>query len=416
MIFFYPNPIFSVQFCTMPQHPREIRIEDYDYALPENKIPLYPSVERGGSKLLVYKKGSIADFSFTELGRVLPQNALLVFNQSKVIPARMVMFRDTGARIEIFLLQPVGQDHQMALQSKKTCTWSCLVGGAKKWKENEELSVDLGNGAVLRASKMGRNEEYFEVCFEWVGSLFFADVIEKVGKIPLPPYIKRETTEEDAKRYQTVYAHDAGSVAAPTAGLHFTEELLQQLKIQGHSAQYITLHVGAGTFKPVSAERMEDHTMHTEQFVVSRSLIQALLDHGSSPVIPVGTTSMRTLESIYWLGAACFNTGETDWMVRQWQPYSDALPCTRIQALEALLRVFDRMDFLEKEASTCILIAPGYTFRICDGLVTNFHQPKSTLLLLVSALLGEQWKEVYSHALRADYRFLSYGDSSFLAP
>lgn len=401
----------------MKPDPRQIRIEDYSYHLPEEHIPLFPPAVRGQSNLVVCRGGTMQKDTFVNLGQFLPAQAMLVFNQSRVIPARLVMHRSSGARIEIFLLQPFEMEHIGALQASEWCTWSCLVGGAKKWKDNEVLELPLTDGVILKAHRLDRTEEYFNVRLEWTGEVVFADILEMAGKIPLPPYLKRETTPEDNERYQTVYARLSGSVAAPTAGLHFTNEILAQLQSQGHTLQYLTLHVGAGTFKPVSASTMEGHHMHIEHFVLSRELVQSILEHGQRPIIPVGTTSMRTLESLYWLGVQCIlDPALQSFHVDQWQAYDSKVDVSRDQALRALLHRLIALQIDQCDATTGILIAPGYTFHLCDGLVTNFHQPQSTLLLLAAALIGEQWREVYRFALEHNVRFLSYGDSSLLMP
>jgi S-adenosylmethionine:tRNA ribosyltransferase-isomerase len=417
MIFFCPNTQAVTILYPMKSNPRQIRIEDYSYQLPDEHVPLFPPAVRGQSNLVVYQSGEMHKTSFVKLAQHLPDQAMLVFNQSRVIPARLVMHRASGARIEVFLLQPFEMEHQGALQSRSTCTWSCLVGGAKKWKENEVLELNLTSGVVLRAHRIGRTDEYFNIQLEWTGDVVFAEILEMAGKIPLPPYLKRESTAEDNERYQTVYARLSGSVAAPTAGLHFTDHILTELQAKGHPLEYLTLHVGAGTFKPVSADTMEGHHMHVEHFVLSKDLIQAILNHGERPIIPVGTTSMRTLESLYWLGVQCLQNPELkNFHVDQWQAYDSTTEVTREHALRALLERLSSLKIDHCDATTGILIAPGYGFHLCDGLITNFHQPQSTLLLLVAALIGEKWRDVYQFALNQDIRFLSYGDSSLLIP
>ena len=401
----------------MKTHPRDLRIQDFSYDLPEDRIPLFPPSQRGGSKLLIYRQSTIQHEAFEVLPKALPALSLLVFNQSKVIPARLWMQRASGARIEIFLLEPANTDHLTALQAVGSGKWTCLVGGAKKWKDDEFLTAMLPSGNQLRANKEGRNEEYFTISFEWEGEATFAEIIEEIGKIPLPPYLKRETSKEDEERYQTVYARLAGSVAAPTAGLHFTNQCLNELNQQGHASAYLTLHVGAGTFKPVSASSMEDHHMHTEHFVLSKELVDQVLASLHRPIIPVGTTSMRTLESLYWLGVQCMGQPLTSvFHVSQWQPYATDCHVSTSEALQALRLRLEALQIEACEATTAILIAPGYTFRICNGLVTNFHQPQSTLLLLVAALIGEDWRSVYQYAMAHGFHFLSYGDSSLLLP
>jgi S-adenosylmethionine:tRNA ribosyltransferase-isomerase len=398
----------------MNTDPRLLRIDDFSYELPNSCVPLFPATTRDGSRLLHYKQGEITATLFNQLPALLPEPCFFVFNQSKVIPARMNFERASGARIEIFLLQPVNNSHQGALGAIGSSTWSCLVGGAKKWKEEEILSFEYAPGMQVFAHKLERDDAYFIIRFEWAEPIAFAQVLEATGRMPLPPYLKRDTTPEDEIRYQTVYAAQAGSVAAPTAGLHFTDEVMHQLTNKGHALHYVTLHVGAGTFKPVSTDAMADHLMHTECFILERNFVQALI-HNHRPVVPVGTTSMRTLESLYWLGVACIENPELNsFFVAQWTPYEDNGSVSTQKALQALLDRMDALGIVACEARTSILIAPGYTFRVCHGLVTNFHQPHSTLLLLVAAFIGQDWRSVYQFALRNEFRFLSYGDSSLL--
>jgi S-adenosylmethionine:tRNA ribosyltransferase-isomerase len=398
----------------MNTDPRLLRIEDFSYELPDASIPLFPSETRGGSRLLHYNHGEITATTFNQLPALLPEPCFFVFNQSKVIPARLHFERASGARIEIFLLQPVANSHQVALEATGSSAWSCLVGGAKKWKEEEILAFEYAPGMRVHAHKLGRDDAYFIIRFEWTEPIAFAQVLEAAGQMPLPPYLKRDTTPEDEIRYQTVYAAQAGSVAAPTAGLHFTDEVMHQLTNQGHALHYLTLHVGAGTFKPVSAAAMADHLMHTECFILERSFVEALI-HNNQPVVPVGTTSMRTLESLYWLGVACIENPElSTFYVSQWTPYEANASLSTKEALQALAHRMQTLGIMACQASTSILIAPGYTFRVCRGLVTNFHQPHSTLLLLVAAFIGQDWRSVYQFALRNEFRFLSYGDSSLL--
>lgn len=400
--------------------PKKLAIKDFVYDLPEERIAKFPLPVRDQSKLLHYRQGQIIDHTFTALPTLLPPNTLLVFNDTKVVQARLLMQKETGGLVEIFCLEPVAphREVQLAMQQTGSCTWKCLVGNNKRWKGGP---VHLYfEGGVLQAEREAQQEGHFLIRFTWQpAELTFAEVLEHCGRLPLPPYLNRDLTPEDHTRYQTIYASQQGAVAAPTAGLHFTDRVMEALRAQGIDTAYLTLHVGAGTFKPVKSETMEAHEMHAEQVYISRSILERLLKQQGSPVIPVGTTSMRSLESIYWLGAKVLAQPELpqqELHVSQWQAYESINPPTATLALEALLHYLDHQGTDHLHASTQIIIAPGYTFRMCHGLVTNFHQPESTLLLLVSALIGENWRKVYQHALDHDYRFLSYGDSSLLLP
>ncbi|PTX19323.1 S-adenosylmethionine:tRNA ribosyltransferase-isomerase [Pontibacter mucosus] len=400
--------------------PKKLAIKDFVYDLPEERIAKFPLPVRDQSKLLLYRQGQIIDHTFTELPALLPPNTLLVFNDTKVVQARLLMQKETGGLVEIFCLEPVAphREVQLAMQQTGSCTWKCLVGNNKRWKGGP---VHLYfEGGVLQAEREAQQEGHFLIRFTWQpAELTFAEVLEHCGRLPLPPYLNRDLTPEDHTRYQTIYASQQGAVAAPTAGLHFTDRVMDALKAQRIDMAYLTLHVGAGTFKPVKSETMEAHEMHAEQVYISRSILERLLKQQGNPVIPVGTTSMRSLESIYWLGAKVLAQPELpqqELHVSQWQAYESINPPTATQALESMLHYLDRQGTDHLHASTQIIIAPGYTFRMCHGLVTNFHQPESTLLLLVSALIGEDWRKVYQHALAHDYRFLSYGDSSLLLP
>ncbi|MFC5269681.1 S-adenosylmethionine:tRNA ribosyltransferase-isomerase [Adhaeribacter terreus] len=403
-------------------HPKDLKIADYVYDLPDERIAKFPLAQRDQSKLLYFKQGAIADHTFQEIAELLPENSLLLFNDTKVVQARLFFTRPTGSVIEVFCLEPVAptSEIQQAMQQTSSCVWRCMVGNAKKWKEPElELQFTFnGQNATLKAEKTAQEAGSYLVKFTWEpAELTFAEVLSGAGNLPLPPYFKRDVTEADQSRYQTVYAKQEGAVAAPTAGLHFTPKVFEKLSAKGIKTAYLTLHVGAGTFKPVKAEKMADHDMHAEQIIVSKALIEQLLAHFPNPVIPVGTTSMRTLESLYWLGVKLLQNPDlkiSELEVSQWQPYETqkAFPVTvTLQAILTFLAQNDT-DFLP--ASTQIIIAPGYDFKICAGLITNFHQPGSTLLLLVAALVGENWKNIYAHALANNYRFLSYGDSSLL--
>ncbi|MBF8962041.1 S-adenosylmethionine:tRNA ribosyltransferase-isomerase [Pontibacter sp. FD36] len=404
----------------MNANPKNLAIKDFVYELPDERIAKYPLPERDQSKLLYYKSHNIADHTFTDLPDLLPAGSLLVFNNTKVVQARLIFHKPTGGAVEIFCLEPVKphREVQLAMQQTRSCTWKCLVGNNKRWKEGV-LKI-LFEGGVVTAEREAQQEGHFLIRFTWTpAELTFAEVLERCGRLPLPPYLNRELTPEDRTRYQTIYARNEGAVAAPTAGLHFTDQVMASLQAKGIESTYLTLHVGAGTFKPVKADTMEDHEMHAEQLMVSKQVLKQLLQHLGQPIIPVGTTSMRSLESLYWLGTLLQQQPglkPEELHVTQWLPYDTSTPPATPEALQTLLEYMERYQVEHLHASTQIIIAPGYTFRICSGLVTNFHQPESTLLLLVSALIGSDWKQVYQHALDNDYRFLSYGDSSLLLP
>jgi S-adenosylmethionine:tRNA ribosyltransferase-isomerase len=397
---------------------RDLSIDAYDYPLPEDRIAKYPLAERDASKLLVLRGDQIEETLFKHIGDFLPKEALLVFNETKVIRARLRFQKDTGAPIEIFCLEP-DADYQVAFSSTSPVRWKCLVGNSKRWREGV-LHMNLvveGHDVVLSALRVEKNDQYSEIEFSWEPSqLSFASVLEAAGEIPLPPYLHRDAEPEDRDRYQTVFARYDGSVAAPTAGLHFTKPLLEQLKSQGFDLDEVTLHVGAGTFRPVATATIGEHAMHSETIVVRRSLIQHLIDASGRAIIPVGTTSTRTLESLYWIGMMLQEQGMElrDLHVRQWYPYEDHQPLTREDALRNILAYLDRHQLTRLEASTALMIAPSYSMKVITGLITNFHQPKSTLLLLVSALIGDRWKSGYQYALSHGFRFLSYGDSCLL--
>ena len=409
--------------------PTQLRIQDFHYDLPAERIAPEPLPDRAASRLLVSRAGVITDKTFRDLPGELPADSLLIFNDTRVVRARLLAKRPTGGAVELFCLEPVAPHRALepALQQTEACTWRCLVGNGRRWKSGP-VTLDFsfaGQPATLwaerRATEAG-GENLID--FRWKpASLPFAEVLRAAGHLPLPPYIHRPDTAADAVRYQTVYAAHEGAVAAPTAGLHFTPEVLAELAARGIASGYVTLHVGAGTFQPVKAETMANHPMHAEPIIVQASLLRQLLAHRPRPVIAVGTTSLRTLESLYWLGAALARQPAapgTTLCVEQWQPYAELLAgeaeIAPEAALQALLDHLDASGSAAIEASTQLLIAPGYRFRLVRGLITNFHQPESTLLLLVSALLGPGWRAVYDHALLHGYRFLSYGDSSLLLP
>ncbi|HEY9047636.1 MAG TPA: S-adenosylmethionine:tRNA ribosyltransferase-isomerase [Ohtaekwangia sp.] len=393
---------------------KELNINDFTYDLPADRIALYPLDKRDQSKLLVYRKGTILHQQFSSLTDFIPANATLFFNDTKVIPARLHFTKDTGATIEVFLLHPVAPSTLLveAMQTQDTCTWKCTIGNLKRWTEGSSLKKNIDPFTVT-ASLLNREEGIVE--FQWTPGVSFAEIISRSGETPLPPYLKRKAEASDRDRYQTVYAHYEGAVAAPTAGLHFTSNVLQALKAKGIETDYLTLHVSAGTFQPVKVQNAVEHPMHTEQVLVSRSNLENLMKNRF--IIPVGTTSMRTLESIYWFGVKLMTNPDAVFSIQQNDPYIayTSLP-SAIESLEHVLRYLDRKQLDILTGETSIYIMPGYTFRICRGLVTNFHQPGSTLILLVAALVGDDWKSIYSEALANGYRFLSYGDSSLLLP
>ena len=399
---------------------RHITIDDYDYPLPKKRIAKYPLAERDASNLLVLKDNQIQKSQFRNLGDFLPENTLLVFNETKVIRARLQFHKSTGSRIEVFCLEPE-QDYQVAFAATSPVKWKCLVGNAKRWKEGN-LSMPLsvnGQETTLYAERLAHNDQYSEIEFSWSPeTLPFASVIEAAGEIPLPPYLHRDAEPSDRDRYQTVFARYDGSVAAPTAGLHFTQPLIAHLREQGFSFDEVTLHVGAGTFRPVSTETIGEHAMHSETIVVRKSLIENLIHHIGKPIIPVGTTSTRTLESLYWIGVMLAEQGMElrPMHIEQWFPYESHAPISSAKALQNIVDYLDRHCLTRLEASTSLMIAPSYKMRVITGLITNFHQPKSTLLLLVSALIGDRWKDCYRFALDNGFRFLSYGDSCLFLP
>ncbi|GAO44965.1 S-adenosylmethionine:tRNA ribosyltransferase-isomerase [Flavihumibacter petaseus] len=408
-----------------PNHPKSISIAAYQYALPDNRIASFPLSDRDASKLLVFREGNIRDGQYRDLPAEIPSGYLLVFNQTRVVRARMVFTKPSGGRIEVFCLEPTSDYAEMttALAQTGKVNWTCLVGGAAKWKPGMvlEKSVSLPDGTslMLKASISHREQETFVIQFTWEpGYIAFAEVLEVAGAIPIPPYLKRESTESDLERYQTIYAREEGSVAAPTAGLHFTPNLLQRLTEKNINSAFVTLHVGAGTFKPVKAEKIEGHEMHAEWIEVEKHVIETLL-HAGNKVIAVGTTSLRTLESIYWMGCKAYADPDTpldQLEVHQWDPYDGAVPSQMPveAALRALLQRMETEKAMKIVSKTSLLIAPGYRVRMVEALITNFHQPQSTLLLLVAAMVGADWKKIYEHALKSDYRFLSYGDGSIL--
>lgn len=399
----------------------QIHIKDYDYPLPDEKIAKFPLPDRDASKLLLYRNGNIGESTFKNIGDFLPPRSLMIFNNTKVIQARLLFQKATGAKIEIFCLEPVSPcDYALIFGQNERCSWTCLVGNAKKWKEgalSKEIHLN-GETVTLFAERKQTSGDSSLIEFSWQHPGYtFADLLDAGGILPIPPYLHRETEASDLRTYQTVYSKVKGSVAAPTAGLHFTEEVFRSLAEKGIQREEVTLHVGAGTFKPVKSETIEDHEMHTEFISVKRSSIQRIADN-LGHVIAVGTTSVRTLESLYYIGVALQNNpgaSMEELKVSQWMPYDEAnnlIPPA--VALRNILAYLDSRRADALVASTQIIIAPGYAFKIVKGMVTNFHQPKSTLLLLISAFVKGNWKPVYEYALAHDFRFLSYGDSSLL--
>ena len=397
-------------------HPANISISEFSYRLPEKKIAVYPLESRDASKLLVYRDGRITDARFSIIDEFVDPDSVLVFNNTRVIRARL-QFSDNGKPVEIFCLEPASSDFREGGEQKGTATWNCLVGKLKSWK-NERISV-TANGITLEATIFEKHPSHVTVKFRWTPpELPFKEVLASTGSMPIPPYLNRESEELDVTRYQTVYAEEDGSVAAPTAGLHFTPEILQKIEGKGIKVLHVTLHVGAGTFKPVKTDTMQDHEMHAEWISVSTDTIRTFSQMSGRKIIAVGTTSLRTIESLYWMGSKVFRDPDLPLhalTVGQWEPYvPDQETVTPSQALQALLKWLESRRMSRLVCQTAILIAPPYQLRLAAGLVTNFHQPQSTLLLLVSAVVGEKWKEIYEHALKCDYRFLSYGDSSLL--
>jgi S-adenosylmethionine:tRNA ribosyltransferase-isomerase len=400
-------------------YPGKIKISDFDYALPYERIAKYPLDERDASKLLVYRKNTIENSLFKNIDKYLNDNDLLAFNNTKVIPARLLFFRPTGAQIEIFCLEPISPaDFALTLQST-SCTWKCIVGNMKKWKEPflEKILIINGKEVVFRAEKKSEFSSSIEILFTWDNTnITFEKIIETAGTTPIPPYLNRTSEEIDEKRYQTVYSSVKGSVAAPTAGLHFTDTVLNDLRDRNVNLAELTLHVGAGTFKPVQTEEIADHEMHSEFFQIKKDTLKLLYNQKGN-VISVGTTTLRTLESLYWIAEKINRkpqTTENIFSVGQWDPYEIQSQLSYSQALEIIIEYLEKKKLDELVGNTQIMIAPGYKIRSIKALVTNFHQPKSTLLLLIATITGDNWKEIYRFALENHYRFLSYGDSSIL--
>lgn len=404
------------------QDPKHIQIKEYNYPLPEEKIAKYPLNNRDESKLLIYNKGNITESLFKNLPHFINPNDLIIFNNTKVIQARLHFQKETGGHIEIFCLEPhIPQDYNLNFQQTSSCSWLCMIGNSKKWKQGVLTKrIDLkGESIELKAERKELIGTSYAIQFTWNNTeVSFADILDYFGELPIPPYLNRETEEGDKTTYQTVYSKIKGSVAAPTAGLHFTPEVIANLKHRGVSTDEVTLHVGAGTFKPVKSKEIVDHNMHTEYISIKRSTIQHILDHGGK-VVAVGTTSVRTLESLYHIGVSIIkkpNITEEELPVKQWQAYEQVDKISSIDALNAILNYMNSHQLNVLNSSTQIIIAPGYTYQIVKAIITNFHQPQSTLLLLVSAFIKGDWKKIYDYALNHDFRFLSYGDSSLLIP
>jgi len=396
----------------------EIHIEDYNYNLPDEKIAKYPLECRDGSKLLKYQNAAVEEYKFTDLPSLLPEGALMVFNDTKVVPARLHFQRSTGAHIEIFCLEPVRPNEYVTMFAEtSSCRWKCIVGNVKRWKNDTlDLYNPLNDGAIaqmaLKADLIERDGETSIVEFSWSSGIPFSKVLELGGSVPIPPYLNRDTEDVDLERYQTLYARYRGSVAAPTAGLHFTENVLEKIRSKGISTETVCLHVGAGTFLPVKSSLVSEHTMHREPFVVTCEFIEKLIA-AEGKLVAVGTTSVRTLESLYYVGVRCLEEGMPG-DVDQWAPYSRNYQYALKESLKAIVDYLKSNGLAELKVGTRIIIVPGYEFKVVDVLVTNFHQPQSTLLLLISAFVKGDWKRIYEFALGHDFRFLSYGDSSVL--
>ena len=392
---------------------KELKSIDFSYDLPEDRIAKYPLTNRNQSKLLLYQNSEINEDVFSNLEFHLPEDAMLVFNNTKVLSARLRFQKETGAHIEVFCLEPHAATVEEALSSTDRCVWQCMVGNLKRFKETDVLKLNLG-GTILSAKLLEKRTEDVLVQFEWEGDFEFSEILEKAGEIPLPPYLNRDTEEKDAESYQTVYAREEGAVAAPTAGLHFIDSQLEQLKKKGHKLNYLTLYVGAGTFRMMKAEKLVEHKMHRERVVVGKDALQDLIDHDAK-LISVGTTSLRSLESMYWLAekmreASSFSVSSLE----QEDAYELPGKFSWREACQYLMSSLDERKLNTLDFHSSLYIMPGYNWKAIDGLITNFHQPQSSLLALVAAWIGEDWKKVYAYALKNDFRFLSYGDSSLL--
>jgi S-adenosylmethionine:tRNA ribosyltransferase-isomerase len=399
---------------------QKINIEDYNYNLPDEKIAQYPVIERDRSKLLVYRGGRISNDKFRNIHKYLPEDTLLVFNNTRVIRSRLLFRKETGATIEILCLEPlVPFEYERSFSSVSPVEWKCIVGNLKKWKSGILTSVFDFNGKQFKlyAEKIKPEGDAWRIRISWsADDMSFGEVTDAAGHIPLPPYVKREDENEDNVRYQTVYSVVKGSVAAPTAGLHFSKEVLDNIYNKGISSVQLTLHIGAGTFRPVKVNDISRHEMHKEHFIVSRDLLETLLSF-QGKIVAVGTTSVRTLESLYWMGVKIIRNpsfADSGLLIGQWDPYQEDVEVSPEESLKALLKFMKKQKSITLQSATKIMIIPGYKFRIIDGMITNFHQPKSTLLLLISAWVGNDWKEIYNFAFDNNFRFLSYGDCSLL--
>lgn len=402
-------------------HPSEISILDFTYELPEERIAKYPLPERDQSRLLLYRAGTISEDIYAHIHEHIPEGALLVFNETKVVEARLRFQKPTGGVIEVFCLEPGPGYHDItsAMLQRERVHWRCLIGGAGKWKHGMVLQKNIAENIVLEARIIERETAAFIVELSWNDNTrSFAEILHLTGAIPLPPYLNREAEASDTERYQTIYAKQEGSVAAPTAGLHFTNKVFDALASKNIDSSFVTLHVGAGTFKPVKSERMSGHDMHAELIDVDIRFIEQLQQRVNGTVIAVGTTSLRTIESLYWIGLKIaqgrLGDASHDTYVQQWDPYEGWPEISTSEALQTLIDWMSEKQLTRLVTKTQIIIAPGYHLKVADGLVTNFHQPQSTLLLLVAAIVGEDWRRIYNHALNNGFRFLSYGDGSLL--
>jgi len=396
----------------------KIRISDFSYNLPEDRIAKYPLPNRDDSKILIFKNKQINESKFSNLVELLPKESLIIFNNTKVVPARLIFRKDSGAYIEVFCLEPyIPEEYNTSFAASEACSWLCIVGNSKKWKSGHVNFNSHGDDKLeehqFKAKILKRIEDKFVIEFSWSSGIPFSQLMETCGKVPIPPYLKREAEDSDTERYQTLYAQYRGSVAAPTAGLHFTNIVINKIEQKGIIKSEVCLHVGAGTFLPVKSEFIKDHNMHSEPFSVSKDLLIKLLNLGDKKVIAIGTTSTRCLESLYYLGVQCIESGSPS-IVGQWEPYDKEYHYTLKDSLEAILKWMERTDITRLDTKTSIIIVTPFKFRIVDILITNFHQPQSTLLLLISAFVGDEWARIYDYALNNEFRFLSYGDSSIL--
>jgi len=396
----------------------KIRISDFSYNLPEDRIAKYPLPNRDDSKILIFKDKQINESKFSNLVELLPKESLIIFNNTKVVPARLIFRKDSGAYIEVFCLEPyIPEEYNTSFAASEACSWLCIVGNSKKWKSGHVNFNSHGDDKLeehqFKAKILKRIEDKFVIEFSWSSGIPFSQLMETCGKVPIPPYLKREAEDSDTERYQTLYAQYRGSVAAPTAGLHFTNIVINKIEQKGIIKSEVCLHVGAGTFLPVKSEFIKDHNMHSEPFSVSKDLLIKLLNLGDKKVIAIGTTSTRCLESLYYLGVQCIESGSPS-IVGQWEPYDKEYHYTLKDSLEAILKWMERTDITRLDTKTSIIIVAPFKFRIVDILITNFHQPQSTLLLLISAFVGDEWARIYDYALNNEFRFLSYGDSSIL--